>query len=338
MAVSEFEYAPKWAEGVSDDELLHELSRRNAYLLAGWQESYRSAQYWRERAARLDELIEAVEPFTVDGGVSCGSEEIDALVETYERVVTNGGIGPMSRSGEPQQKDRKVLLELTEDEAKELLAWTEESAVDVDVHLCDKLRSALSEEGHVCDPERPCEPNDHLCKNAPGSEEGDDQGEGRELALALHRLRDEATWLRSHRFEERAKLVEGWVYLEARTSLEPWEEDAARELADRLPAATLPSPSQEDGERFEQAVEAAARAPFDHSGSDEFWDALDPEAKEAARDDARRMLRAALSYLQPAPISLSEQDRERLIRLADLYLPDDAIAFVRKLANKSEDS
>lgn len=35
---------------------------------------------------RLEELLKAVEPFTVDGGVSCGREESDALDEAYQRI------------------------------------------------------------------------------------------------------------------------------------------------------------------------------------------------------------------------------------------------------------
>src|SRR6187200_545473 len=36
------EYAPDWAQGVTDDELLHEIKRRLGYSMHGWQESYRS--------------------------------------------------------------------------------------------------------------------------------------------------------------------------------------------------------------------------------------------------------------------------------------------------------
>lgn len=64
-----------------------------------------------------------------------------------------------------------------------------------------------------------------------------------ELNLALHRLRDEAAWLRTHGYEKRARLVEGWVYMESRTELEPWEEAAARELADSLDS---PAPTQQE--------------------------------------------------------------------------------------------
>lgn len=35
----------------------------------------------------LTALMAAVEPFTVDGGVGCGTEEIDHLCETYERIA-----------------------------------------------------------------------------------------------------------------------------------------------------------------------------------------------------------------------------------------------------------
>ena len=47
--MAEFNYAPDWAKGVSDDDLLAELQRRLAYYMHGWQESYVSAQ--RARAA-----------------------------------------------------------------------------------------------------------------------------------------------------------------------------------------------------------------------------------------------------------------------------------------------
>lgn len=38
----------------STKELLEEVQRQRDYLLAGWQESYRSAQYWRKRAADVE--------------------------------------------------------------------------------------------------------------------------------------------------------------------------------------------------------------------------------------------------------------------------------------------
>jgi hypothetical protein len=40
---------------------------------------------------QLSELLEAVKPFTVDGGVGCGTEEVDALVEAYERIIGERG-------------------------------------------------------------------------------------------------------------------------------------------------------------------------------------------------------------------------------------------------------
>lgn len=39
----------------------------------------------------LTDLLRAVEPFTVDGGISCGSNEVDALVEIYDRITTEQG-------------------------------------------------------------------------------------------------------------------------------------------------------------------------------------------------------------------------------------------------------
>lgn len=50
--MTDHEYAPQWAERVSDDQLLHELQRRLLYKERGWQESYRSAQHWREKATQ----------------------------------------------------------------------------------------------------------------------------------------------------------------------------------------------------------------------------------------------------------------------------------------------
>ena len=41
---------PKWAEGVSLDDLLAEVKRRSDYNLQGWGASYQSADYWRRRA------------------------------------------------------------------------------------------------------------------------------------------------------------------------------------------------------------------------------------------------------------------------------------------------
>lgn len=42
----------------STKELLEEIQRQRDYLLAGWQESYRSAQYWRKRAADAERKVE----------------------------------------------------------------------------------------------------------------------------------------------------------------------------------------------------------------------------------------------------------------------------------------
>lgn len=39
-----------------------------------------------EVEGRVAALVAAVEPFTVDGGVSCGREEQDALVAAYEQL------------------------------------------------------------------------------------------------------------------------------------------------------------------------------------------------------------------------------------------------------------
>lgn len=39
-------------------------------------------------ASELQELLATVEPFTIDGGVGCGAEEIDRLYETYQRLST----------------------------------------------------------------------------------------------------------------------------------------------------------------------------------------------------------------------------------------------------------
>ena len=39
--------------------------------------------------AQLGELLTAVEPFTVDGGVGCGREEADNLAETYQRLTAD---------------------------------------------------------------------------------------------------------------------------------------------------------------------------------------------------------------------------------------------------------
>lgn len=39
----------------------------------------------------LGNLLKAVEPFTIDGGISCGSDDVDRLVETYEAII--GGAG-----------------------------------------------------------------------------------------------------------------------------------------------------------------------------------------------------------------------------------------------------
>jgi len=69
-----------------------------------------------------------------------------------------------------------------------------------------------------------------------------------------------------------------------------------------------------DGEKFErylpissiraallsdEAVEAAARAPFDHHGSDEYWDVLEDMERVAIREDARLILEAALNRAFP---------------------------------------
>lgn len=55
--MSEANYAPKWAEGVTWDELLAEVKRRVDYDMRGWQESYASAQYWRKRAADAERAL-----------------------------------------------------------------------------------------------------------------------------------------------------------------------------------------------------------------------------------------------------------------------------------------
>lgn len=59
-------------------------------------------------------------------------------------------------------------------------------------------------------------------------------------------------------------------------------------------SATAPS------EVTEEEVEAAARAPFDKAGSEEYWDELDEENKRAPREDARLMLQAARRVSQPS--------------------------------------
>jgi hypothetical protein len=51
MAEFHSSYAPDWAKGVSDDELLAETQRRLAYYMHGWQESYVSAQRARAVAS-----------------------------------------------------------------------------------------------------------------------------------------------------------------------------------------------------------------------------------------------------------------------------------------------
>ena len=55
------------------------------------EEAYRCSS--PSRARELRELLKAVEPFTVDGGISCGREELDALVETYERIAGGSNHG-----------------------------------------------------------------------------------------------------------------------------------------------------------------------------------------------------------------------------------------------------
>jgi len=35
---------------------------------------------------QLDELLGAVEPFAIDGGVSCGSEEVDRLYDAFQTI------------------------------------------------------------------------------------------------------------------------------------------------------------------------------------------------------------------------------------------------------------
>lgn len=48
----------------------------------------------RASTRELGALLKAVEPFTVDGGVSCGSEEVDKLVETYEQIIGDCPVDP----------------------------------------------------------------------------------------------------------------------------------------------------------------------------------------------------------------------------------------------------
>jgi hypothetical protein len=50
--------AEKKLTDYSWDELLAEVKRRVDYDMRGWQESYRSAQYWRERASKAERALE----------------------------------------------------------------------------------------------------------------------------------------------------------------------------------------------------------------------------------------------------------------------------------------
>jgi len=48
---------------------------------------------------RFYALLKAVEPFTCDGGVSCGSEEVDRLVEVYEQITNDASPTTPSEDG-----------------------------------------------------------------------------------------------------------------------------------------------------------------------------------------------------------------------------------------------
>lgn len=83
------------------------------------------------------------------------------------------------------------------------------------------------------------------------------------------------------------------------------------------------APELVEEDRFERAVEAAARAPFDHAGSVSYWDALHPDEQAVKRGDARRMLNAALPYLQPAPTG--GELREEVDRLERISTGEDPV-------------
>jgi hypothetical protein len=240
---------------------------------------------------------------------------------------------------QPQQKDRKVLVELTEVEAKRLLQSARTSrayngfTAKAHDRAIEKLESVLTEGG-------------------------DDQGD-----VFLR----EASGQRARLFLTLGAAKEG---LECAPK-DPWREVRpgewfARVLTRaggvdhtirRVPIpATLPSPSQEDGERFEEAVEAACKA---QGAAHLEWMAGEEEmfTEETSRGFMRAALTAARPYLQPGPTSqqnyldsgLSEEERELLKDAAGVYEwrarkyeGDDRedlekrAAVLRNLANKSE--
>lgn len=105
---------------------------------------------------------------------------------------------------------------------------------------------------------------------------------------------------------------------------------SARQLViDKLDAAPTQHPV--DGERWEKAV---------HAAGVELNLLVDPDVGPETID---RVLSKALPYLQPAPTSLSEEDRQRLGEIANLaavHFPheidlENDIAFLRNLAESS---
>ena len=224
--------------------------------------------------------------------------------------------GDRRMSDQPQQKDRKVLVSL--DDAKTVAAAAqvaiETQPVESWQRALSSLRSALSEEG-------------------------DDQGEGWYWLRAIAEWAAEegkaSTGERRRAFEQ-VELRAGLI-----SSTPPTQADidwALTVLKERDPAAaTLPSPSQEDGERLRKIAYGLETGYFRDDSS-----AVIQYAHDAA--DLLRNLAAQENYqgsgLKPA-------ERERLIRLADLlgavhaedadprFHEDDA-RFLRNLADPSE--
>lgn len=91
-----------WLRG-RDDTLALVREELDGYIAKGFElfaatQPVPETQGTRGSAEALAELMAAVEPFTVDGGVGCGSEEVDRLYEVYERIrqgrgSTDGGEG-----------------------------------------------------------------------------------------------------------------------------------------------------------------------------------------------------------------------------------------------------
>lgn len=57
----------------------------------------------QDNPALLADLLRAVDPFTTDGGVSCGSDEADHLVDAYERITDGRVPEPSTGEGEQEQ-------------------------------------------------------------------------------------------------------------------------------------------------------------------------------------------------------------------------------------------